>query len=92
MNDLVYAHELKIWPMYYREVVDGQKRFEIRRADRTFLAGQMVRLREYIPETAESGGGYTGGQATILITYVVTKFAGIADGYCVFGFVLLRDE
>lgn len=87
-----YAHELKIWPTYYREVVDGQKRFEIRRADRAFLAGQMVRLREYLPETAESCGGYTGSEATILITYVVTKFEGIARGYCVFGFVLLRDE
>jgi hypothetical protein len=86
------AHELKIWPMWYREVVDGQKRFEIRRADRDFQAGQVVRLREYIPETAEGCGGYTGGEATILITHVVKKFVGLADGYCAFGFVILRDE
>ena len=93
MNRLdVYAHELKIWPNYFHDVVDGQKRFEVRRADRTFLAGQMVRLREYMPEAPGSVGGYTGAAATVLITYVLNKVEGLAEGYCVFGFVMMRDE
>jgi hypothetical protein len=86
-----FAHELKIWPNHFHDVVEKQKRFEIRRADRTFSAGEIVRLREYIPETPSKIGYYTGAEATILITYVQANFVGLAEGYCAFAFVLLRD-
>lgn len=89
---LDYAHELKVWPRYFREIVDGQKRFEVRRKDRVFLAGQFLRLREYLPEHDGRCGGYTGNEATVLVTYVLDEFVGLVDDYCVFGFVIFRDE
>lgn len=40
-------HELKIWPPYYREVVNGVKTFEVRKYDRDFRVGDILILKEY---------------------------------------------
>lgn len=87
-----HAHELKILPMHFREVVDGHKRFEIRRKDRHFQAGQLIRLREYLPPSDGMTGGYTGCETTVIVTYVLNEFVGLADGYCAFSFIILRDD
>lgn len=46
-------HDLKIFPRYFEEVVNGSKRFEIRKNDRDFKVGDEVLLREYNPEKRE---------------------------------------
>jgi hypothetical protein len=44
-------HELKIWPSQFEAVAAGTKRHEVRKFDRDYRVGDMVRLREWAPET-----------------------------------------
>jgi hypothetical protein len=61
-------HELKIWPRFFGEVLAGVKKYEIRKNDRDYKAGDLLLFHEWNPETKE----YTGRscEATIVhITY-----------------------
>ena len=40
-------HELKIYKKYFNAILDGRKKFEIRRNDRGFQVGDNVILREW---------------------------------------------
>lgn len=57
-------HELNILPEYYSAVVLGKKRFEIRKKDRVYKIGDIIRLREY------EDGKYTGNVYVVEITYI----------------------
>lgn len=76
------CHALKIWPKYFGAVLSGAKTFEVRKHDRAFFVGDLVRLEEWDPETQK----YTGAVVLKYITYIVHggQF-GIEPGYCVFG-------
>lgn len=80
-------HELKTWPVYFNEIVRGDKAFEVRKDDRGFRVGDDLLLKEYIPEGDEDiAEGYTG---RILHRRVSTIFRdstmGINQGYVVMG-------
>lgn len=62
------THELKIWPAYYLMVKDGRKRFELRKNDRGFQAGDTLVLREWSPEL-----GYTGEELRALVRLVLDR-------------------
>ncbi|EHD3773220.1 TPA: DUF3850 domain-containing protein [Enterococcus faecalis] len=70
-------HELKILPEYFEAVVSGNKRFEIRKNDRNYKKGDILRLNEY------QDGQYTGDVHVAEITYI-TDYAQ-QDGYVVLG-------
>lgn len=70
-------HELKILPEYFEAVVSGNKRFEIRKNDRNYKKGDILRLNEY------QDGQYTGDVYVAEITYI-TNYAQ-QDGYIVLG-------
>lgn len=70
-------HELKILPEYFEAVVSGDKRFEIRKNDRNYEKGDILRLNEY------QDGQYTGDVHVAEITYI-TDYAQ-QDGYVVLG-------
>ena len=60
-------HELKIWPLYYVDIRDGEKTFEVRNNDRGgFTRGDILTLREWCPQTCE----YTGRIMTVNVDYV----------------------
>lgn len=61
----VVIHELKTWPEPFQAVLDGWKTHEIRVDDRGYMAGDLLRLREYLP----SGDHYTGRDVTVEVTY-----------------------
>jgi len=77
MNDKK-IHELKILPEYFDAVRCGDKRFEIRKNDRNFHRGDILRLKEF------DGKEYTGEEIDVLVRYVLYDWTGgLQDGYCV---------
>ena len=73
-------HDLKCYPNYFEAVKDGTKNFECRYNDRDFQVGDQLRLMEYSEQT-----GYTGRYLEKTISYVLTDFDGLADGYVILG-------
>ena len=60
-------HELKIWPEYFKPVMEGFKTFEYRLNDRGYKVGDYVTLKEYDINKKE----YTGREGFFVITYVL---------------------
>lgn len=60
-------HELKILPKYLEAILSGDKSFEVRSiVDRSFNAGDELRLREFDPEMHNrSASGYSGREVTV---------------------------
>lgn len=81
MNKDNTKHEIKILPQYYEDVFKGIKQFELRKDDRDYQVGDLVRLREW------DGKEYTGNKMIVGIKYVLRDCPeyGLMDGYCIFG-------
>ncbi len=73
-------HEVKTLPENFWPQVAGYKPFEVRRNDRGYQPGDVLRQREYSPHH----GGYTGRVLDREITYVLDN-----PDYCKEGFVVL---
>jgi len=94
----VTTHRLKSWPVNFRDVLTGRKRFEVRRDDRGFQPGDVVELLEFDPfdehgrHGIEAGAarGYTGRTATYRIGYV-SRGNGCPAGWCGFDLISLED-
>lgn len=82
-TDIEYDHELKIVPAYFGPIASGEKTFEVRRDDRGFQRGDILRLREYDPEKGRLSA-YTGDELFARIKWILTggQF-GIEPGYVV---------
>lgn len=86
-----YDHELKVWPAYFAPLSDGRKSFEVRRDDRGFQRGDVLRLREYEPDRV--GVKYTGNACYARIEWILTggQF-GVEPGFVVMAIQLLEDD
>jgi ASC-1-like (ASCH) protein len=73
------VHELKILPEYFDAVRCGDKRFEIRKNDRNFHSGDILRLKEW------DGQKYTGEEIDVLVRYILYGIDeyGLSEGYCI---------
>jgi hypothetical protein len=74
------VHELKTWPEFFESVINGQKRFEVRKDDRNFQVGDTVVLREFNPVME----CYSDRESRWLVGYILRgpQF-GIEAGYAV---------
>lgn len=80
-------HDLKTWPEFFTPVFDGKKNFELRKDDRHFMVGDLLRLREWEPNTAS----YSGREVTKVITFkldgvgpgAITPLHGVSRGYSI---------
>lgn len=71
-------HELKILPEYFYAVRCGDKRFEIRKNDRNFHTGDILRLKEW------DGEKYTGEEIDALVRWILFDWKdAIKPGYCI---------
>lgn len=78
-------HNKKILPEYYELVCAGIKNFELRKNDEDYQVGDTVTFLEFSKEH-----GYSGRKSrTVTINYVLKDVQqyGLADGYCIFGWV-----
>lgn len=73
-------HELKCFPEYFQDIIDGKKTFEIRLHDRPYQVGDLLALNEYLPDT----DSYTDRSCVVIIDYMLNDAT-----YCKTGFVVL---
>lgn len=90
-NKLPFAakeHSLKCEKNYFDRVLDGSKRFELRRNDRDFQKGDILILRETI-DNAE-----TGRKIKCTVSYVLAGYPGLKKGFAVLSIlnVVLIEE
>ena len=76
-------HELKTWKEYFKLMANGEKSFELRKNDRSFLAGHELLLREF----DKGKKSYSGRTLRRRITYVLqgdeAVSFGLKKGFCV---------
>lgn len=76
------THALKTVNPFFKDVVEGKKTFEVRKADRNFSPGDRLLLQEWDNEN----GQYTGEEWTGRITYIMREETGFTKkGYVIFG-------
>lgn len=78
------CHVIKVWPPYFQQTVDGDKTWELRVNDRDYKIGDVLMMKEWIPEIGE----YTGRIINATITYMVEsnkdeKFFALPPGMCI---------
>ncbi len=96
MSTLTPKHEVKSWPEFYREIVTGSKKHDLRRADdREFEVGDIVRYREWDPLRQI----YTGSTLLAKITYKTGANAPCAlspqaldPKFCILSIEVVKEE
>lgn len=74
-------HDLKTIQPHFNHVWNNLKTFEIRKEDRNFKVGDLIRLHEYDPQSKT----YSNRQATRIITHILRDDSefGLMPGYCI---------
>jgi hypothetical protein len=78
------THELKTYPKYFQETIEGNKPFEIRKNDRNFQVGDVLILKEW------DNIKYSGREIGAVVRYVLRDFIGRLCGTWVTDFKLKR--
>ena len=69
------THKLKCWPEPYEAIRSGDKTLELRKNDRGFRVGDVLRLQLWDPEQVL----YLGAEVDVLVTHFQTGFGLPAD-------------
>lgn len=83
-------HKIKCTPDFFEEIKTGVKKFEIRKNDRSYQAGDKITLQEW-----SQADKYTGREIETLITYVLYSHdfkAGLKQGYCILSLLGSGEE
>jgi hypothetical protein len=88
-----YDHELKVWPAYFHKLEPGGKTFEVRRDDRGFQKGDVLWLREFVPNARSPREQYPGNATFARIDYILTggQF-GIEPGFVVMALTFIEED
>ena len=78
------THEVKLATSWWADIVNGKKRFELRKNDRGYKVGDKLLMQEY------AAGTYTGRNILADITYMLEEYSGLAEGYAILGIELLK--
>lgn len=73
------VHDLKILPLFYEDVIQHRKTFEVRKNDRPYAVGDFLILREFTPEK-----GYSGRAVQVPVIYMLNDLR-----YCKRDFVIM---
>ena len=98
------THELKTVNPHFTDAWNGKKLFEIRKDDRGFQDGDILWLREYIPNTLHDvqndclilidDNPYTGRELICHVIYILPAgvFEGLEPNYCCMGIKILQQR
>lgn len=89
------VHALKLHKKYYEDSVKNLKTFEIRKNDRDFRVGDILKLVEYDPNMADKRMGLigvTGREHFKEITYILDDSNYLREGYVCLGVRPIEDE
>ena len=78
-------HSIKIVDPYFADVLNGRKKFELRRNDRDYKVGDTLRLQQF------SNGQITGRECFAQVVYLIDNQPGLELGYCIMGINSLGD-
>jgi hypothetical protein len=82
-------HELRLHIPHFDEMIDGEKRYDIRKTDdRSFEVGDLINFREWRPVPNMNGGtvGYSGRNALARIVHITKPGAwGLPGNLTVLG-------
>ena len=73
------THRIKLSHCFFGDVASGRKNFELRKDDRHYRVGDCLCLCEIKEKRL------TGREVTVTVTYKLKDFAGLSDGYCIWG-------
>lgn len=73
------THQLKIHTEYFRDIMLGLKKFEVRKNDRNYQERDILILNEFEPIT----GKYTGNVAVRKVDYILQGVDGLTPEYAV---------
>ena len=76
------THELKCWAGFFEPLAAGDKTCELRRDDRNFQVGDVLRLCEYDPGVS----AYTGRELRRRITHIVRSGPWLSPGFVALSF------
>lgn len=82
-----HVHYLKTVEPYFSAVKSGEKTFEVRRFDRDFQVGDLLRLVEYNPQRKSYGE-----HIIKKITYMLTDKPYVPEGYVILGISDYQEE
>lgn len=83
-----FIHDLKVWPVFFEPIASGRKTYEIRKLDRDYQTGDLLKLREWDKRIAD----YTGRELTAVITFISSNPDYMREGFGVLGIKLVNDE
>jgi hypothetical protein len=82
------THDLKIWPEWFELLVSRRKEFELRKDDRFYATGDILRLRVWDPKTKK----YLGPVARCRVGLVMKGLPGLQEGYVAMSIVFIGKE
>lgn len=80
------VHRIKLGASFFGEVERGEKTFELRKNDRDYKKGDILEMMEF------KDGKNTGRTVRVLVTYILTEFVGLEEGYCIMATCLLNEN
>lgn len=78
------THDLKTWPEPFELIITGRKLFEIRRNDRNYEVGDILKLREFY----QGQNKYSGRHVTARVLSVIEGY-GLMPGFVGLGIELV---
>lgn len=72
-------HRIKLSYLYFNDVQNGKKNFELRRDDRNYQVGDKLLLSEVKDNVL------TGREVEVDVVYKLADYTGLEAGYCILG-------
>lgn len=72
-------HRIKLSYLYFNDVQNGKKNFELRKDDRNYQVGDKLLLSEVKDNVL------TGREVEVAVVYKLADYTGLEVGYCILG-------